>query len=147
MKKRVPFSFVWYVMIFSRLVFWGLAYYVVLPHGKASTTPYLEYLLMLVALALAIGSSLLYFRGNTKEKLLAYSERALKRRVTDQVPSVAHGYQSKLAFSWSLSQWISVLGIIAAQLLLPLNFIHGFCGVSLILVMWHRPDFESLKDL
>lgn len=146
MKNKVPFSFVWYVMIFSRLVFWGLAYFIVLPQGKPSTTPYLEYMLSAVALILAGGSSYFYFKGNSKEALLAYSEKVMRRRAQlgNQVPSVLHGYQSKCSFAWSLSQWLSVLGIVAAQVLLPLNFVHGFCGAALILVLWHRPDVENL---
>lgn len=147
MKTKVSIHVLWYIMITSRLLFWALAYFVVLPHGRPSTTAYLEYMLSAVALVLAIGSTYYYLRGNTNEELIAYSRKILTRgrQLEGKEASALHGYQSKIAFAWALSQWISVLGIIAAQVALPLNFIHGFCGLSLIMVIWHRPELDIVK--
>lgn len=147
MKTKVSIQFLWFVMIASRLLFWAIAYFVVLPHGSPSATAHLDYMLTAVALALAAGSSFYYLKGNTSEELIAYSKKVLTRgrQLEGKEPSALHGYQSKTAFAWALSQWMSVLGIIAAQVALPLNFVHGFCGLSLVMVIWHRPQLEIVN--
>jgi len=141
MKTKISINVLWYVMISSRLLFWAVAYFIVLPKGSLSTIPYVDYILTTLAFGLAAASSYYYLYGNTNEELVAYSIKILARgRDQETSPNATHGYQAKMTFTWSLSQWLSVLGIIAAQILLPLNYVHGFCGLSLILIMWHRPQ-------
>lgn len=142
---------IWGAMIGQTLICWYLALFYISASNNplpAESATYVSYAFAVVALVLAGFGKYYHERGNSRDELLARSAGALsKRPIAERQPNVLHGYLVKSVFSWVFVDAIAVLGIIAAVLPLSYYLIHSFCGASVVVHLWLRPDGELMEEL
>lgn len=129
--------FIWGAMVYSILLYLGVAYLLVKPSSAVSSEFIDSIAIFLIFLAiLSAGMSIV-----VRLKLLTAPLQ--DGRIDLSSPQGAQKYQTISIISWALDESIAIFGLVFVVTSGVYYYAVPFCVVSLVLLALHRPNFPN----